>query len=262
MKFSNLIYTYVFCFVCTEATQFKFIKKWLHEEHLDINNQCNKLKDILTIQIKDEKIRAEYVEKITKIQKDEINENLTAYVLLSNYQNKGIYEIIDAKFKELNRVIGQIFYEFPERIRNAPTTYTFFYDALEKNELLEEFDHCRNIYHNMCNGLTRPDLPNEMDILSNIRLIVTKQIERLLNLEVKLKELNINHTSLQSNSSASNKEPVDNGKCKRKRTSSGVSNDVLKLDEINATETTQHLGFEKMKKCKISEVVIKPEMAI
>lgn len=102
MNFHYLILTCVFCFVCAETPQYEEIKKWLHKEHLGIKNYCNELKDNMSKQLKDKKIKAELINKINEIEENERNEHNIAVKFLEKYQNACISEIIDARNMDCN----------------------------------------------------------------------------------------------------------------------------------------------------------------
>lgn len=191
----------LFSFSCAtaETTAFDLIKHWLLEESLEINNLCSKLQEKLSKELKDEMIRTEFIRKINEIKEDEIKENATALEVLNNFQNKGIEEIIQAKVKELDNAIGEIYYCYPNQMMHSPFAFTFFIKALKKHGLESKFNYCLNKYYNMCNGLTKPGHENDGEILESIRSIIARQIVRIQNLESKLGELKSQQTVFEVN---------------------------------------------------------------
>lgn len=189
MNFFILLFTYSFSFASTNIEQNEAIERWLGEENAKIINYCDETLKEMKKEVTNREIRKEFKKQIAKMKAYEFRENKTALLLLKNYQNEDIEEIIQAKIIDLNRVIARIFYTTTDLKSEDQKDFEFFLDALSKHDLLKKFSHCIIIYQKNNNGLIRPGLKTESEILEYVKLFIEKQLERFKILKDKITDL-------------------------------------------------------------------------
>lgn len=165
------------------------IESWLENSTLSINEMINELECSLKRNIKNETKLKPLLYEIKLFREREINEHKTVINLLNDHKHERIDSFISAKLKELEYVKGEYSNyktRFPCcRIKDIDYFRYEIYDC----GLWEKYKESVNYYNERFCGILRPKLYKENEIIVKFKSIISKQIERIQILEIKISDL-------------------------------------------------------------------------